>query len=1193
MTKKATALPASAPSATGGERRSLSARINRLYGAILLLSLLGISALLALASLRGLQNEALSRQQTIVAKAAEQVSFFIEQRRVELSTFLLANNNDLAETASDLDGLLAAAPAFQEIIITDLEGDLIGGASRGAPILQNLFALRQSQWFQEAITGAPYLSTLQLSSTDEPYAILAQPVRTAGDISGIIAARIDMRTLWNVVRDIPVGETGQAYILDETGALIAHGEPELVLQGLNLSNRENLAPILNAPVGSSAVFQGFLGERVYGATANPASTNYVVVTELPAREAEAPLRETAVLLGGIILITLLAALGVGWLALKRLVTNPVAELVAAASEFGQGKLSSRTNVQSQDELGLLGNTFNFMANILQESLDTLEARVAQRTRDLDLAMGISRRISSLLDPEELVLLVSSEIERAFHFYQVHIYLFTENQEELVLAGGTGAGGKLLLPLGHRAKLGEGAVGFAVENSTAVFMPDVTRDNRWTFNSALPATVAEIALPITSGSRILGALDVQHDVAGELTAASVDLLQSIANQIAIGLQNARQLSEIETSRRRLDLVISGSNDGIWDWEITTNNTYFSPRWKAILGYADHELPSDQAEFANRLHPDDFDRIMQAMDDYLAGETASYEHEFRMMHKDGSYRWILGRARLERDQNGQPLRIAGSHSDITERKDVEETVRRQAAQLQAVTEINTLALSMSQSERMLPTIATHIAEKFGLYHAHIYLLEDEQLRLAAGAGEVGQQMVQEGHLIPLQRERSLVAQAARNAQAILVNDVAASPDHLPNPLLPDTRSELAVPLLLGNQVLGVLDVQSDQTDFFKEIDINIQSTLANQLAASMQSIRALEQAAESAARANALTRRLTRAGWQEFAAKAGKRLAFSYERQRMIDLLSVEGSDITAGATFVRPLQLHGEQIGAIALSEPRELPGEAREIVTAVAERLSEHLENLRLTQQTQDALSQTETLYAGSSMLVQASSPQEVLTAITTSTALQKLERASILLFDRPWDENPEEIEVRAVWSQPGVKVQAPPGTRFPLEQFPIIHLINRHSPAMLEDIASDENVGDDLRQLFAMLKINSLVGLPLTVGNLWFGIITAQSAAAIAPLTEEEMRQIRSLVEQAATVLRTMQLLAEIQNRADLEQTLREITARVYAAPTAEAVLRTAAMEANRLLGLETFAYVDTPTPTHDTGPLKEITQPGKNGAN
>lgn len=273
-----------------------------------------------------------------------------------------------------------------------------------------------------------------------------------------------------------------------------------------------------------------------------------------------------------------------------------------------------------------------------------------------------------------------------------------------------------------------------------------------------------------------------------------------------------------------------------------------------------------------------------------------------------------------------------------------------------------------------------------------------------------------------------------------------------------------------------------------------------------------------------------------------------------------------------------------MSEPTELAGEAREILTAVADRLSEHLENLRLSQQTQEALAQTETLYAGSAMIIQATTLEEVLTAITTSTALQQMERSSILFFDRPWEENPEEIIVKAVWSQPGTQATLPPGTCFPLAQYPIMKLLKEDTPVIIEDIARNETVGSKLRELFATQKINSIVGLPLTVGNRWFGIITAQSERATPSFAEEDIRQIRSLVEQAASVLRTQQLLEDIQNQANLEQTLREVTARVYAAPTAEAVLRTAAREANRILGLETFVYVDTPAPVHETGPLRGI---------
>ncbi len=872
--------------------------------------------------------------------------------------------------------------------------------------------------------------------------------------------------------------------------------------------------------------------------------------------------------------------------LSQSITKPVAELLAGSQAFRQGHLDARITTTGTDELSQLAMSFNDMAGELSESYAVLEHRIAERTRALETSAEVSRRLSTILDTGELVNAVVTQIREAFGFYHAHIYLVDAPNNRLVMAGGTGEAGEILLRQGHALEIGRGLVGRAAVTETAVYVPNVGQDPTWLPNPLLPETRSEAAVPIMLRGQVIGVLDVQHNVAGALDESSVALLQSIANQVAIALDNARQLAETQENQQRLALVIGGTNDGVWDWDIPNNKVYFSPRWKEMIGYADHEISNDFSEYQNRLHPDDHDRMMQAVADYLEGKTNSYEHEFRLQHKDGSYHWILVRATLERDNEGNPLRMAGSHSDITDRKQAEATMQKQANQLQAVTEINTLALSISNSEEMLAAVTTQIVEKFKLYHAHIYLLEEDNLlRLAAGAGNVGQQMVQEGRTISLQQERSLVAQAARTAQAILINDVTTSPDHLPNPLLPHTKSELAVPLLIGNQVIGVLDVQADQVNFFTEVDINIQSTLANQLAASLQSIRALEQAAEAAARANALARRLTRTGWQELAAKSEKRMAYGYKQQKVIELAESAEDDITAGATLVQPLELQGEPIGTLALSEPQELTSEARDILTAVAERLSEHLENLRLTRQTEEALAQTETLYAGSALIVQATSPEEVLKAITTSTAMRRMERAAILYFDRPWDDDPAEITIRATWSLPGTQTALPVGATFPLAQFPIMHLIDRDKPTVLEDIANHKTVGDNLRNLFANLQINSLIGLPLIVGNRWFGIITAQSPRAIPALTEEDIRQIRSLVEQAATVLRTLQLLEEIQDQANLEQTLREITARVYAAPTAEAVLRTAAREANRILGLETFAYVDAPVPTQDTGPL------GQNG--
>jgi signal transduction histidine kinase len=161
-------------------------------------------------------------------------------------------------------------------------------------------------------------------------------------------------------------------------------------------------------------------------------------------------------------------------------------------------------------------------------------------------------------------------------------------------------------------------------------------------------------------------------------------------------------------------------------------------------------------------------------------------------------------------------------------------RLSTELETVAHVSAAASTLLERDRLLQEVVDLTRERFGLYHAHIYLSDDvsETLQLAAGAGEIGQQMVTEGRLIPVLLENSIVAKAARTRHAVLVNDTQATPGFVPHPLLPKTRSELAVPLLVGERVLGVLDVLSEQPGRFTQEDVRIKSTLAAQVAVALQ-------------------------------------------------------------------------------------------------------------------------------------------------------------------------------------------------------------------------------------------------------------------------------------------------------------------------------------------------------------------------
>jgi PAS domain S-box-containing protein len=186
---------------------------------------------------------------------------------------------------------------------------------------------------------------------------------------------------------------------------------------------------------------------------------------------------------------------------------------------------------------------------------------------------------------------------------------------------------------------------------------------------------------------------------------------------------------------------------------------------------------------------------------------------------------------------------------------------ADELATVAQVSTQVASSLDVDGLLQQVADLVKQRFGLYHAHIYLLNESEdlLVLAAGAGEPGRLMKQQGHAIPYYSEVSIVAQTARSHEGRIVNDVTSSSTFLPNPLLPATKSEMSVPMLVRGQLIGVLDVQSDEISHFTEDDLRVKSILASQVGIALQNARAfteLEQRAQEERRTAEQLRELDR-------------------------------------------------------------------------------------------------------------------------------------------------------------------------------------------------------------------------------------------------------------------------------------------------------------------------------------------------
>ena len=259
---------------------------------------------------------------------------------------------------------------------------------------------------------------------------------------------------------------------------------------------------------------------------------------------------------GVVLLLLVVASVI----VTRSIARPLAELTAATQQIEQGNLDVQVPVTTQDEVGQLAQTFNSMVGQLRNILRTLE----ERTQGLTIVGAINERLTGILNIDQLLDEVVDQIKDNFNYYHVHIYLFNQAKDRLVVAAGTGPAGATMKANQHGIDVNaKSLVARAARNANVVSIANVRQEDHWLPNPLLPDTQAEMAIPVILEGQVVGVLDVQEDKTDAFDEASFDLLKSVADQVAVGIRNARQFEQVQSALAELQAIQTRYLEQSWD------------------------------------------------------------------------------------------------------------------------------------------------------------------------------------------------------------------------------------------------------------------------------------------------------------------------------------------------------------------------------------------------------------------------------------------------------------------------------------------------------------------------------------------------------------------------------------------------------------------------------------------------------
>ncbi|MFC1975998.1 ATP-binding protein [Chloroflexota bacterium] len=526
-------------------RNSIRTRLTVAFIGLAIVPLLLVGAILALQSFTAEEQQALNLQREVTRRVATEVTAFFEELENELrlvSQMQMLPGLDQNEQHSILL-LLMSQDVFEGLVLLDSQGQKqihlsrLGHSStdRGHYPEADEFVIPQT-------SGQVYYSPVWFEETSgEPLMTIAVPlldVRT-GLVDDILVSEVRLKKIWGLIADVQVSSGQSVYIVDSQDKVVAHRNPSVVLRDTSFAvpDQDGIQPGLTGSSVVLAVDTTRFGEQEFS-----------IIAEQTVPEALAPAINSMYVIAAVIVVALVVASSLGFLIVRQII-RPIQTMATTAQIISTGDLSQQVEVTSRDELGILANTFNSMTTQLRTLIDSLEQRVARRTRQIETVVEVSQQLTGILDLQTLLREVVTMTKETFGYYHVHIYVLAEENKTLIMAEGYGQAGEKMKQQGHQIPLDTPAslVARAARRREIVLVNNVRQATDWLPNPLLPDTYSEMAIPIITEKKVIGVLDVQSDQVAGLDEEDKDLLRSLANHVAVAMTNA-QLYQTEQELR---------------------------------------------------------------------------------------------------------------------------------------------------------------------------------------------------------------------------------------------------------------------------------------------------------------------------------------------------------------------------------------------------------------------------------------------------------------------------------------------------------------------------------------------------------------------------------------------------------------------------------------------------------------------